>query len=59
MVSRVADKAVQILGGQGYMAENAVARLYRDTRLFRIFEGTSQIQQQQIARAMLREAPEA
>lgn len=59
MVSRVADKAVQILGGQGYMAGNAVARLYRDTRLFRIFEGTSQIQQQQIARAMLREAEDA
>ncbi len=59
MVSRTADRAVQILGGQGYMAENAVARLYRDTRVFRIFEGTSQIQQQQIARAMLREAPEA
>jgi len=59
MVSRVADKAVQILGGQGYMAGNAVARLYRDTRLFRIFEGTSQIQQQQIARAMLRDMPDA
>ena len=59
MVSRVADKAVQILGGQGYMAANAVARLYRDTRLFRIFEGTSQILQQQIARAMLRDMPDA
>ena len=56
MVGRVADRAVQILGGQGYLESNAVTRLYRDTRLFRIYEGTSQIQQQQIARAMLREA---
>ncbi len=59
MVSRVADRAVQILGGAGYMAGSPVARLYRDTRVFRIFEGTSQIQQQQIARAMLRDTPEA
>ena len=56
MVGRVADHAVQILGGRGYSESNAVTRLYRDTRLFRICEGTSQVQRQQIVRAMLREA---
>ena len=55
MVSRVADCALQIHGGLGYMADTPVARLWRDARLFRIFEGTSQIQQIQIARDMLRQ----
>ena len=54
MVCRVADRAVQVLGGAGYVEDNAVTRMYRDVRLFRLFEGTSQIQQQQIAKAMLR-----
>lgn len=45
MVCRVADKAVQIHGGAGYMRDSAVERLYRDVRLFRIYEGTTQIQQ--------------
>ncbi|MCA8926462.1 MAG: acyl-CoA dehydrogenase family protein [Alphaproteobacteria bacterium] len=54
MVCRVADRAVQILGGAGYIEDNAITRLYRDVRLFRLFEGTSQMQQQQIAKAMLR-----
>ncbi|PSJ40343.1 acyl-CoA dehydrogenase [Zobellella endophytica] len=44
MVGRVCDKAVQILGGRGYMRENAVERLWRDTRVDRIWEGTSEIQ---------------
>jgi len=56
MVGRVADRAVQIHGGAGYMAEYAVERFYRDVRLFRIYEGTSQIQQLVIARHMIREA---
>jgi acyl-CoA dehydrogenase len=56
MVGRVADRAVQIHGGAGYVAEYAVERFYRDVRLFRIYEGTSQIQQLIIAREMLREA---
>ncbi len=55
MVGRVADRAVQIHGGAGYMADYAVERFYRDVRLFRLYEGTSQIQQIVIARAMLRE----
>jgi len=54
MVCRVADRAVQIHGGAGYMQEYAVERLYRDVRLFRLFEGTSQIQQLVIARQLLR-----
>ena len=54
MVGRVADRAVQIHGGAGYMQESAVERFYRDVRLFRLYEGTSQIQQLVIARQMLR-----
>lgn len=56
MVGRVADRAVQVHGGAGYMAEYAVERFYRDVRLFRIYEGTTQIQQLVIARNMVREA---
>ncbi len=44
MVGRVCDRAVQILGGRGYMREYAVERLWRDTRVDRIWEGTSEIQ---------------
>lgn len=54
MVGRVADRAVQIHGGAGYMSEYAVERVYRDVRLFRIFEGTSQIQQLVIAREVIK-----
>jgi len=56
MVGRVADRAVQVHGGSGYVADFAVERFYRDVRLFRLYEGTSQIQQIVIARNMLREA---
>ncbi|WP_299075089.1 acyl-CoA dehydrogenase family protein [uncultured Paraglaciecola sp.] len=55
MVGRVADKAVQIHGGAGYIAEYAVERLYRDVRLFRLYEGTTQIQQMIIAKNMLKD----
>ncbi|MBX3667053.1 MAG: acyl-CoA dehydrogenase family protein [Rhodocyclaceae bacterium] len=51
---RIADRAVQIFGGAGYLAEYGIERFYRDVRLFRIFEGTSQIQQLVIARNMIR-----
>ena len=44
MVGRVCDRGVQILGGRGYMRENPVERLWRDTRVDRIWEGTSEIQ---------------
>lgn len=54
MVGRVADKAVQIYGGAGYIADYGIERLYRDVRLFRIYEGTSQIQQIIIARETLK-----
>lgn len=53
MVGRVADRAVQIHGGAGYMRGVAVERFYRDARLFRIYEGTSQIQQVIVAKAVL------
>ncbi|HEX2520252.1 MAG TPA: acyl-CoA dehydrogenase family protein, partial [Castellaniella sp.] len=55
MCGRVADRAVQIFGGAGYMSEYGIERFYRDVRLFRIYEGTTQIQQLIIARNMLRE----
>ncbi|GFE57378.1 acyl-CoA dehydrogenase family protein [Geobacter sp. AOG1] len=55
MVCRVADRAVQILGGSGYIRDYAVERFYRDVRLFRLYEGTSQIQQLIIARNMIKE----
>ena len=53
MVGRVADRAVQVFGGMGYMRGVPVERFYRDARLFRIYEGTSQIQQLMIARRLL------
>jgi acyl-CoA dehydrogenase len=56
MVGRVADRAVQVHGGAGYIRGVAVERFYRDARLFRIYEGTSQIQQVIIARQALGKA---
>jgi acyl-CoA dehydrogenase len=54
MVGRVADKAVQIFGGAGYVADYGIERLYRDVRIFRIYEGTSQVQQIIIARETMK-----
>ncbi len=56
MCGRVADRAVQIFGGAGYVSDYGIERFYRDVRLFRIYEGTTQIQQLVIARNMIREA---
>ncbi|HEY5288569.1 MAG TPA: acyl-CoA dehydrogenase family protein [Caulobacteraceae bacterium] len=54
MVGRVADRAVQIFGGAGYVADHGIERLYRDVRVFRIYEGSSQIQQIVIARETMK-----
>jgi acyl-CoA dehydrogenase len=54
MVGRVADRAVQIFGGAGYVADHGIERFYRDVRIFRIYEGASQIQQLVIARETLK-----
>ena len=54
MCGRVADRAVQIFGGAGYMAEYGIERFYRDVRLFRLYEGTSQIMQLVIGRNMMK-----
>jgi acyl-CoA dehydrogenase len=56
MCGRVADRAVQIFGGAGYISDYGIERFYRDVRLFRLYEGTSQIQQLVIARNMIRAA---
>jgi acyl-CoA dehydrogenase len=55
MCGRVADRAVQIFGGAGYISEYPIERFYRDVRLFRLYEGTTQIQQIIIARNMIKE----
>ena len=54
MAGRVADRAVQVFGGRGYMTDNPVARFYREVRVDRIWEGTSEIQRLIIARGLLK-----
>jgi len=54
MVGRVADRAVQIFGGSGYVADFGIERFYRDVRIFRLYEGTSEIQRLIIAREMMK-----
>ncbi len=53
MCGRVADRAVQVFGGGGYIADNVAERFYRDVRLFRLYEGTSQIHLLNIAKRTL------
>jgi acyl-CoA dehydrogenase len=59
MVGRVADRAVQMFGGRGYMRDNPVERLWRDTRIDRIWEGTSEMQRLIVARALDRRGLDA
>ncbi|MEM7006709.1 MAG: acyl-CoA dehydrogenase family protein [Pseudomonadota bacterium] len=56
MVGRVADRAVQVFGGAGYVADYGIERFYRDARIFRLYEGTTQIQQIIIARELAKAA---
>ncbi|MCY1306675.1 Acyl-CoA dehydrogenase [compost metagenome] len=58
MVNRVADRVVQIFGGRGYMRSNAAQRFYREVRVDRIWEGTSEIQRLIIARSLLKRGAE-
>jgi len=53
MLGRVADAAVQVHGGMGYMRELWIERAYRDARITRIYEGTSEVQRMVIAGALL------
>ena len=55
MCGRVVDRVVQVYGGAGYLAECDAERFFRDARIYRIYEGTTQILQLQIAKHMLRE----
>ena len=54
MLGRVADRAVQVFGGMGYCRDLPIERFYRDARIFRIFDGTSEIHRTVIARSMLK-----
>ncbi|WP_120967213.1 acyl-CoA dehydrogenase family protein [Comamonas sp. lk] len=56
MCGRVADRCVQMLGGYGFIADNSTERFYRDVRLFRLYEGTSQIHQINIAKRTFSQA---
>jgi alkylation response protein AidB-like acyl-CoA dehydrogenase len=57
MAGRVADRAVQVFGGRGYMRENVAERFFRELRVERIWEGTSEIQRMIIARQMTKRSP--
>ena len=59
MAGRVADRAVQVFGGRGYMRENVAERFFRELRVERIWEGTSEVQRMIIARQMTKRGPAA
>jgi alkylation response protein AidB-like acyl-CoA dehydrogenase len=59
MAGRVADRAVQVFGGRGYMRENVAERFFRELRVERIWEGTSEVQRDIIARQMVKRGPAA
>ena len=54
MIGRVSDEAIQICGGMGLMADIPLERIWRDARIERIWEGTSEIQRHIISRSLLR-----
>ncbi|HEY8684722.1 MAG TPA: acyl-CoA dehydrogenase family protein, partial [Chloroflexota bacterium] len=56
MLNRVVDRAVQVHGGMGYMKEFEIERMYRDARIVRIYEGTSEVQRMIIADDLLGKA---
>ena len=53
-LGRVADRAVQVFGGMGYCKALPIERLYRDARIFRIFDGTSEIHRMVVARGLMK-----
>ena len=57
MIARVTDRALQIFGGRGFMQEHVANRYYREVRVDRIWEGTSEIQRLIIARGLLKRGP--
>src|SRR5260370_42275560 len=59
MAGRVADRAVQVFGGRGYMRENVAERFFRELRVERIWEGTSEVQRTIIADQMIKRGPGA
>jgi acyl-CoA dehydrogenase len=56
MVGRATDRAVQVHGGLGYLRTTPVERFYRDARLYRLYEGTSEVQRVIVGSGLLREA---
>ena len=57
MLGRCADRAVQIFGGMGFCKEMPIERIYRDCRVLRIYDGTSEIHRMLIARSLLKTHP--